>query len=100
MEPEPDPVDLSILDPKRDAVGFERTASRIVQRALELRRFRRAVIRRGVTAVVVAAAAGLALWLSAPRREPVARSAEGILGWAVRDANPDEVLGLGGPYAQ
>src|SRR5512143_552094 len=65
MEPEPDRIDLSSLDPSRDAERWDAVASRVATRAIELRRLRRAVVRRGTVAVVLAAAAGLALWFSA-----------------------------------
>jgi len=104
MEPEPDAIDLSALDPRRTPAHFARMAASITARALEARRFRRVVVRRGLVAVALAAAAAIALWVSAPHREPQAPPAHdssdtGILGWATRDASADEVLGLGGPYA-
>jgi hypothetical protein len=100
MEPEPEPVDLSVLDPKRDGARFDGAVARVAARGLELRRFRRLVARRGVTAAVLVAAAAVALWLSAPR-QPHADEARSIavLGWAV-GASPDQVLNLGGSYAQ
>jgi len=105
MEPEPDSIDLAVLDPTRDGARFDATASRIAQRAVELRRLRRAVVRRGATAFAVAMAAALLLWFTAPRRaEPQrdgARSASpDILDWAMRDAKPDELLLLGGGHAE
>jgi hypothetical protein len=108
MEPEVDPmearVDLSPLQPNHSDV----LVAKIAARALELRRLRRAVVRRGAVAVVLAAAAGLALWLSAPRRDvvhaapPTARSGHhDILDLATRtDVDPYELLELGGNNAQ
>jgi hypothetical protein len=101
MEPEPDPIDLSSLDPTRDAARFEAMASRIAARAIELRRLRRAVVRRGAIAVAVAMAAALVLWFSAPRREaPPASRGVDILDWATRDVHASDVLELGGSHAQ
>jgi hypothetical protein len=101
MEPEPEAIDLTSLDPTRDAARFDATVARIAQRAIELRRLRRAVVRRGAIAVVVAMAAALVLWFSAPRRAapPPTRDVD-ILDWATRDVNASDVLELGGSHAQ
>ena len=89
------PIDLSVLDPRpTDAL-----VARIAQRAIELRRLRRAVVRRGVTALAIAMAAGIVLWLAAPKRHAVARPPD-LLDWATRDVSADDVLGLGGNHAQ
>jgi len=88
MEPEPERIDLSSLDPG----GWDAKAAAVVARGLERRRLRRAIVRRGVVAVVVAAAAGIAVWWSAPRRE---EPRSDILDWAVRDVQPSDVLGIG-----
>jgi len=95
MEPEPDRIDLSVLDPGR----WDDVAARVAQRGRELRRLRRAVLRRGIVAVVVAAAAALALWFGAPKRE-APRPRGDILEWATRDVTADDVLQLGGSHAQ
>lgn len=99
MEPEPSPIDLAVLDPTRDPTRFDGAVARIAQRAIELRRLRRAVMRRGIVAVAVAMAAGLLLWFSAPRREahvqPRAHQQD-ILDWALRDVQASDVLELGG----
>lgn len=108
MEPEPDRIDLSVLDPTRDAARFAAVSARIAQRAIELRRLRRAVMRRGLVAVTVAMAAGLILWLSAPRPHLTVRDhgvagdpqPRDILDWALRDVQPGDVLELGGSHAQ
>jgi hypothetical protein len=104
MEPEPDRIDLSSLDPSRDARSWDAVASRVATRAIELRRLRRAVVRRGAVAVVLAAAAGLALWLSAPRRDvrtPTTSRGGDIFDWATRsDVDPYELFELGGTHAQ
>lgn len=104
MEPEPERIDLAVLDPTRDAQRFDGAVARIAQRAIELRRLRRAVMRRGIVAVAVAMAAGLLLWFSAPRREvpeqPRAQQRQDILDWAVRDVQASDVLELGGSHAQ
>ena len=104
MQPEPDmppPTDLSVLDPgRRDAGHWQRAAAQVAQRALQARRVRRAVVRRGVIAVALASAAALGLWFLGPGREPapshapVARTGDdAMLGWALRDPDPSEVLG-------
>jgi hypothetical protein len=113
MEPEADmpaveSVDLSPLAPRHTDAVYARVAAR----ALELRRLRRAVVRRGAIAVIVAAAAGLALFLSAPRRDQLAprgrdhgagargHSAD-ILDLGFRsDVDPYELFDLGGTHAQ
>ena len=103
MEPEPDdmtpPVDLSPIAPRHDDAVYARVAAR----AIELRKLRRAVVRRGAVAVVLAAAAGLLFWLSAPHREVRAQPhARGdILELGMRgDVDPYELLDLGGSHAQ
>ena len=99
---EAEPVDLSSLDPTRDAAHFDATVARIAQRAIELRRLRRAVVRRGGIAFVVAMAAALVLWFSAPRRAapPAAAPSVDILDWATRDVHASDLLELGGLHAQ
>ena len=98
MAPEPEKLDLSALDPARDP-HWERTLTRVAERARELRAFRRAVVRRGAVAFVLAAAAAITLWLSAPRREPV-HHGHALLDWAVHDVDPGELLGMGANDAQ
>ena len=90
------PIDLGALaiPPAR----FDAAVAHIAQRAQELRRFRRAVIRRGVTALVLATAAGIALWLSAPDR--AAPGSNEVLDWATRGVTAEDVLSLGGSHAQ
>jgi hypothetical protein len=94
MQPEPERIDLSALD----MPNFDGAVERITARALELRRFRSAVARRGVIAAVLVAAASVMLWLSAPRR-PAPRHAD-VLGWAVGATTPDQVLSIGGDHAE
>jgi hypothetical protein len=102
MEPEPDRIDLAVLDPARDAVRFDATVARIASRALELRCLRRAVVRRGALAFAVAMAAALVLWFSAPRRAtpPPRATSPDLLDWATRDVGANDVLDLGGSHAQ
>ncbi len=102
MEPEPEPVDLSSLDPTRDAGRFDAAVARVAARALELHRLRRAVVRRGVVGFAVALAAALLLWFTAPRRDAPApaRTSSDILDWAMRDVSANDVLELGGSHAQ
>jgi hypothetical protein len=103
MEQEPDPIDFAALDPSRDTERFTATAARVAKRAIELRRLRRAVVRRGSVAFAVAMAAGLVIWFTAPRRERAAESSRAngaeILDWAMR-VEPSELLELGGTHAQ
>jgi hypothetical protein len=99
MESEPEKVDLSILDPlrgdpRRDGARWDRMSARITARALELRRLRQIVSRRGAVTVVLAAAAVFAFWWTTPK--PVLRGESDILSWAVRDADPGELLRIGG----
>lgn len=94
------PIDLSVLDPRRDEARFTATAARVAQRAALLRRLRRAVVRRGVTALAIAMAAGIVLWFAAPKRTASAPHAPDLLDWATRDVGADDVLGLGGRHAQ
>ena len=93
MQPEPERIDLSTLD----MPSFDSAVAHVAARGRELRRFRRAVVRRGVVAAVLVAAASVLLWLSAPRRPAPQR--DDILGWAT-GASPEQVLNLGGSYAQ
>jgi len=102
MEPEPDRIDLSPLDPG----DWARKSTALAARALEQRRFRRAVVVRGMTALALSAAAALALWLSAPPPSPSPESAAesaqpaatsssssvDLLDWAIHDTDPTEVL--------
>ena len=99
---EAEPVDLSSLDPTRDAAQFDANVARIAQRGMELRRLRRAVVRRGAVAFVVAMAAALVLWFAAPRRAapPAASRSVDILDWATREVHASDVLELGGLHAQ
>ena len=83
MEPEPEKIDLSALDPG----GWERKAAAIAARSVARHRFRKRV-QRGAIATVLAAAAAIAVWFGAPRRE------------APRDVEPGDVLGLGGNDAR
>lgn len=107
MEPisDRDRVDLSPLDPSRDKAKWETKSARIATRAAELRKLRRKVVRRAAFAVVLSAAAGLALWLSAPRHRPAQQqnSQRGdVFDWATRDnVDPYELLEMtGGRHAQ
>jgi len=106
MEPEPDmpvvePVDLSPLAPRHGDAVYARVAAR----AIELRKLRRAVVRRAAVAAVLAAAAAIVFWLSAPRRDvvqpsPTQRGGD-ILELGMRgDVDPYELLDLGGTHAQ
>jgi len=92
MTPEPEPIDLSALDPSREP-RWDAAVARVAQRARDLRRLRRTVVRRGIAAGVLVAAAALMLWL-APRPRPPAEPS--LLDWAVRDVTADDVLALGG----
>jgi len=96
MEPEPERVDLSALDPARAQPQWNAAIASVVARGLARRR---RLVRRGMVAVIVAAAAGALLWFSAPRHEVVPRRAS-VLDWATRDVGADDVLSLGGSYAQ
>ena len=101
MESEPDRIDLSVLDPSRNASRWNAAVGNVAARALELRRLRRAVMRRGMIALVMSAAAALVVWMLAPRREaspPAVQSQRvDMLDWAQRQG---DVLELGGGYAQ
>ena len=107
MEPEPDmpaepAVDLSPLAPRHDDAVYARVATR----AIELRKLRRAVVRRGIVAVALAAAAAVVFYLSAPRYDTsisTARPSRGgdLLDLGLRgDVDPFELLDLGGTHAQ
>ena len=101
MEPEPEPIDLAVLDPTRDAARWGSTVARVAQRAIDLRRLRRAVVRRGAIAFALAMAAALVLWFTAPRRTaPAAAHTVDILDWATGDVQTSDVLELGGSHAQ
>ena len=104
MEPEPEmlaveSVDLSPLAPPHSDAVY----ARVTARAMELRKLRRAVVRRGVIAVVLATAAAIVFWLSAPpRHEPVREMpAHDVLDLGMRvHVDPYELLELGGSHAQ
>jgi hypothetical protein len=104
MEPEPNmpaepAVDLSTLAPRHGDAVYARVAAR----AIELRKLRRAVVRRGAVAVVLAAAAAVVFYLSAPRHDSSARPSRGgdLLDLGLRgDVDPFELLDLGGTHAQ
>ena len=100
MQPErdPEPLDLSALDPSRDDARWTRAITEVAARGREQRRFRRAVARRSAVAVSLVAAAAALLWWSAPRRPAPARDVD-VLGWAA-GASPEQVLNVGGGYAQ
>ena len=99
-EPEEAPVDLSVLDPQRNAPRFDATVSRIAERAIELRRLRRAIVRRGAVAFAIAMAAALVLWFAAPKRHVVEPRSPDLLDFAERDIDANDVLGYGGGHAQ
>ncbi len=91
MEPESSRIDLSPLDPG----NWQRKSAALAARALEMRRVRRTVVVRGMTALAVSAAAALALWFSAPSPEPqhaqpAASPSPDLFDWAIQD--PTEVL--------
>lgn len=105
MESEPDRVemivDLSVLDPSRHESRWNAAIGNVAARALELRRLRRAIMRRGMIALAMSAAAALLVWVLAPRRESAAPSratqSVDMLEWASRRG---DALELGGDYAQ
>ena len=103
MESEPDRIDLSVLDPTRNASRWNAAVGNVAARALELRRVRRTIMRRGMIALAMSAAAALLVWMLAPSREvsrqPVASDTQHVdmLDWATRQG---DVLELGGGYAQ
>jgi len=88
-----DRIDLAPLDPG----DWTKKAAALAARALEQRRFRRAVVVRGMTALALSAAAALALWFAAPAPEPqhdqpAAASSINMLDWAIRTTDPTEAL--------
>jgi hypothetical protein len=94
MEVEPDRIDLSPLDPG----DWKQKSAALAARALEQRRFRRAVVVRGMTALALSAAAALALWFAAPapeqqQQQPTTTSSSlDMLGWAIHSSDPKEAL--------
>jgi hypothetical protein len=102
MQPDPDPIDLSSLDPRTDRVRWDAAIARVTAGGLALRQLRRAVARRGIAAVMLAAAACIALWLAPPRHEPMPPtvSSSAVIDWALRAVTPADVLALGVPDAQ
>ena len=106
MEPEPDmpaAVDLNPLAPRHTDAVY----ARIAARAKELHELRRAVVRRGAIAAVLAVAAAFVFWLSAPHRDvapthaPTMQRSHDILELGMRsDVDPYELLDLGGSHAQ
>jgi hypothetical protein len=102
MQPDPDSIDLSSLDPRTDRARWDARVSSVATRGLALRRLRRAVVRRGLAAVVLATAACIALWLTMPRNEPRSQrpSSPVVLDWALREVGLAEVLATGAFDAQ
>ena len=100
MEPEPDRIDFSSLDPTANP-RWDGAIASVVARGRAQRRLRKAVLRRGAIAVVLAAAAGITVWLSAPRTDPAPPPSHAdILDWAVGNVSPSAVLDLGGDHAR
>jgi hypothetical protein len=89
-------VDLAPLDPG----GWKQKSAALAARALEQRRFRRAVVVRGMTALALSAAAALSLWFAAPAAAPqhdasrASSSAASVdmLDWAIHIGDPTEAL--------
>ena len=103
MEPEPDRVDLSVLDPTRHTARWNGAVANVAARAFELRRLRRAVVRRGVTALALAAAAALVLCFAVPKREAYVHAPQpqiDVLDWATRGVTSNDMLELGVGHAQ
>jgi hypothetical protein len=92
MEPEPDLVDLSAIDPSRDELRWRHAIGSVAARAIARRALRRKLLWRGAVVAVVAAAAGAMLWLSAPRRDQSQRR-DTVLDLAA-NASPDQILEL------
>jgi hypothetical protein len=90
MAPEPE-IDLQALDPSRDAAAWEQRIATVAGRALANHRRRERALRRGALALVLGAACGLAVWWSAPHREPPHAD---LLYWATTDVSATDVLGL------
>lgn len=94
MTSDEDRINLSPLDPG----NWQQKSAALAARALEMRRFRRAVVVRGMTALALSAAAALALWFAAPKpqtqvAQPTAAShSTDLLNWAVTNADPTEAL--------
>jgi hypothetical protein len=86
-----DRLDLSPLDPG----NWAKKSAALAARALEQRRFRRAVVVRGMTALALSAAAAVALWFAAPSPAPQAAqpsaSPSDLLNWTMA-TDPTEVL--------
>jgi len=100
MEPEPERVDLSPLDPSRDKIKWQTSSARIATRAAELRMLRRKVVRRAAIAVALSMAAGITLYFTAPRNHPQRQHTD-VLDWATSDhVDPYELFELGGNHAQ
>ena len=89
MKSDEDRIDLAPLDPG----DWAKKSAALAARALEQRRFRRAVVVRGMTALALSAAAALALWFSAPSPQPARSTASSpdLLNWTMT-TDPTEVL--------
>ena len=97
-------VNLASLDPSRDALRWERMIRSVASRGQQRRsnRLAREVVRRGIPAIVLAAAAATLVWLHAPRIDAVNTTtsdvvattpSETIAGWAMdRAPTAQEVL--------
>jgi hypothetical protein len=98
------PVDLSPLDPSRDRARWDRLVASVAARARARRpSFAQVLVRGGVPAFALAAAAALAVWIArpAPRAPaPVTRdAADAITGWAYGASADPFALVYGGSDA-
>lgn len=92
------PVDLSPIDPSRDGARWAHLVASVAARARARRRpsFAGSLVRSGVPAFVLAAAAAAAVWIARPRpRVEPARAAEPadlIASWAYGAADPTALV--------
>jgi hypothetical protein len=78
MHEDEEPVDLSPIDPARDAPRWDALVASVAARARARRRpsLARELVRRGVPAFALAAAAAAVVWIARPRPEPAPPPAE------------------------
>ncbi|HTJ44377.1 MAG TPA: hypothetical protein VL463_19875 [Kofleriaceae bacterium] len=100
-----EPIDLSPLDPSRDRARWDHLVSSVAARARARRRpsVARELVRRGVPAFVLAAAAAAFVWIARPAPKPMPPPASNdpsdvIIGWAYGSADASALV-YGGDHA-
>jgi hypothetical protein len=109
MHEDEEPVDLSLIDPARDTARWDALVASVAARARARRRpsLARELVRRGVPAFALAAAAAAFVWLARPRPPAgpppasASRDATDVIATWGLDGGGDaiDLLGAGGDHA-